>query len=119
MYTTYGLLGRIFAYVTVETNDNCTIFVFVYYTAIIVYSTVLYASYGISSSPWTLRPVGFTLQQTVLLIYYEYYITLSQPVQDPPLTEMPPSVNAPEPSVAIDIFDVAIEYQVQYGVLYA
>jgi hypothetical protein len=68
----------------------------------------------LSSSPWTLRPVGFTLQQTALLIYYEYYITMSQPVQDPPLTEMPPSVNAPGPSVAIGIFDDAIEYQVQY-----
>ena len=36
---------------------------------------------------------------------------MSQGGQDPPLTEVPPSVNAPGPSVAIDIFDDATEYR--------
>ena len=35
---------------------------------------------------------------------------MSQPAQDPPLTEMPLNVDAPGPNVAIDIFDDAIEY---------
>ena len=35
---------------------------------------------------------------------------MSQPVQDPPPTHMPPSVNDPGPSMAISVFDDAIAY---------
>ena len=36
---------------------------------------------------------------------------MSKPVQDPPPTDMPPSVNDPGPSTAINVFDDAIEYR--------
>ena len=36
---------------------------------------------------------------------------MSRPVQDPPPTEMPPSVNDPGLSTAIDVFDDAIGHR--------
>ena len=47
----------------------------------------------------------------LLYMYYDCVSAMSYPVQDPPPTEMPPSVSAPGPSAATDIFDDAIEYR--------